>query len=34
VVNPNREDKSPEDATTEKEIMEMFEKQTRSEVKE
>ncbi len=34
VVNPNREDKSPEDATTEKEIVAMFEKQTRSEVKE
>lgn len=34
VVNPNREDKSPEDATTEQEIIQMFSKQTRSEVKE
>jgi len=34
VVNPNRIDKSPEDVTTEKEIMGMFEKQSRSEVKE
>jgi DNA ligase-1 len=33
VVNPNREDKAPEDATTEQEIIEMFKKQTRSEVK-
>jgi DNA ligase-1 len=34
VVNPHREDKSPEDATTEQEIIAMFGKQTRSEVKE
>ncbi|MBI4673587.1 MAG: ATP-dependent DNA ligase [Chloroflexi bacterium] len=34
VVNPDREDKSPEDATTEQEIMAMFEKQSRTEVKE
>lgn len=33
VLNPNREDKSPEDATTEQEIIEMFEKQTKSAVK-
>jgi DNA ligase-1 len=33
VVNPNRADKAPEDATTEQEIIEMFKKQTRSEVK-
>ena len=34
VVNPNRDDKSPEDATTEKEIVAMFDKQAKSEVKE
>lgn len=34
VVNPDRQDKSPEDATTEQEILAMFAKQTRSEVKE
>lgn len=34
VVIPDRADKSPEDATTEQEILEMFKKQTRSEVKE
>lgn len=34
VVNPNRQDKSPEDATTEKEIVAMFDKQAKSEVKE
>lgn len=34
VVNPDRADKSPEDATTEQEILAMFAKQTRSEVKE
>lgn len=34
VTNPNRTDKSPEDATTEKEIIAMFGKQTRSAVKE
>lgn len=34
VVNPDRADKSPEDATTEQEIMAMFEKQSKSEVKE
>ncbi|MCC7164445.1 MAG: ATP-dependent DNA ligase [Anaerolineae bacterium] len=33
VTNPNRIDKSPEDATTEHEIISMFEKQSRSEVK-
>lgn len=33
VLNPNREDKSPEDATTEQEIMEMFNKQTKTVVK-
>lgn len=32
VVNPNRTDKSPEDATTEKEIIEMFEKQGKTKV--
>lgn len=34
VVNPDRADKSPEDATTEQEILAMFAKQTKSEVKE
>ncbi len=34
VLNPNREDKSAEDVTTEQEIIAMFEKQARSEVKE
>lgn len=34
VVNPHREDKAPEDATTEKEIVEMFEKQGREKLKE
>ncbi len=34
VVNPERADKSPEDATTEREILEMFAKQTRTTVKE
>jgi DNA ligase-1 len=33
VVNPNRADKAPEDATTEQEIIEMFKKQSRTEVK-
>lgn len=33
VVNPDRTDKSPEDATTEKEIIEMFQKQSKSAVK-
>lgn len=33
VVNPDRVDKSPEDATSEQEILEMFKKQTKSEVK-
>lgn len=33
VLNPNRDDKSPQDATTEQEIIEMFNKQTKSEVK-
>lgn len=34
VVNPDRADKSPQDATTEQEILAMFAKQTKSEVKE
>lgn len=34
VLNPFREDKSPEDATTEKEILEMFAKQGKTKVKE
>ncbi len=34
VVNPDRTDKSPEDATTEKEIIEMFQKQSKTAVKE
>lgn len=32
VVNPNREDKSPEDATTEQEIVDMFGKQSKTKV--
>jgi hypothetical protein len=34
VVNPERTDKSPEDATTEKEIVDMFNKQGKSKFRE
>jgi hypothetical protein len=33
VLNPKREDKSPEDATTEQEIVAMFDKQSKTVVK-